>query len=390
MQVQRFCASVQHASERFDCENWARIVQGVLFVALVLAVGMLGCACLESVTAALAVSHVAGAVGLGIGMRNDMHTWRFRWPAFHQWLAEAVPLGIGDIGRGLLWQVDTVLLGLFQPAAAVGAYSVAFRPLGPLNLLPKAVLSAAFPSFALRAVQDPASLGRAFADSVRLLWVASLPIVLTIWVCAEPITDFVAGPDYREAAPLMGMLIWTAALSFLSAPIRYLVTAIGRQRAFAILVVGVLAMKVSVEAVLLPAWGCWGTCAGSVLAEFAFAAGGLVLCRRLGFGGVEWRALLGAALAGVALGAGLWAALGMGMCFMLLALVPLTGLYLGLCVLLGALRGAELCRGVETLLGLSNLRWGRPEQAVRPHLDDAGSCECLARGECCAATGSHP
>jgi O-antigen/teichoic acid export membrane protein len=364
MQAQRFCACVQHAAERFDGENWSRIVQGVLFAVLVLGLGTLGWTEVASVTGALAVSQVAGALGLALGLQGHEIPRAFRWPRVGQWLAEAFPLGIGDMGRGLLWQLDTVLLGLFQPAAAVAVFSVAFRPLGPINLLPKAVLAAAFPSLARLAAQDPGSLGRAFSDSLRLLWVGSLPIVLIIWAYAEPITDVVAGPTYREAAPLMGVLIWTAALSFLSAPIRYLITAVGRQRAFALLIVAVLVLKVAVEAVLLPIWGYWGACAGSLVAEAALVVGGLMLCRRLGFGEVDWRALVGAAGAGVALGAGLWAALGGGVPFLLVALLPLTGVYVGLCVLFGALRWVELRRVVDTVLGLWSLRCGRPEHSV--------------------------
>src|SRR5262249_1313016 len=156
-----------------------------------------------------------------------------------------------------------------------------------------------------------------------------LPIVLTIWACAEPITVFLAGPGYREAAPLMGVLIWTAAFSFLSAPIRYLLTATGMQRPFAWLVLGVLGFKVALEAALLPLWGCWGACAVSLLTELIFTVAGLALCRRLGFEGIEWTALLGATLAGAVFGAGLCAALPLGLPFLIGVLLPLTGVYLG-------------------------------------------------------------
>jgi O-antigen/teichoic acid export membrane protein len=366
LQVMRFAAAVQHAAERFDGENGARVVQGVLFAVLAFALVRLGHTSLALVMVAMAVSHVAGALVLVVGLRDDdvLSCWDWRWPRFRDWLGEAVPLGIGDIGRGLIWQVDTVLLGLFQPAAAVGVFSVAFRPLGPLNLLPKAVLAAAFPSFARLAAQDAAALGRAFTDSLRILWVGSLPIVLTIWACAEPITAFLAGPGYREAAPLMGLLIWTAALSFLSAPIRYVLTATGMQSPFAWLVLGVLGFKVALEAALLPLWGCWGACAGSLLAELIFTVAGLALCRRLGFEGIEWTALLGATMAGAVFGAGLCAALPLGLPILIGVLLPLTGVYLGLCILLRALHWAELRRVANTLPGCSWLAQRRPEQAV--------------------------
>src|SRR5205085_8734527 len=108
-------------------------------------------------------------------------------------------LGLGDVVRGLTWQVDTILLRLLQPAAAVGVYSIAYRPLGPLNWVPRAVLTAMFPSFARLAEGDRPGLGRAFAASARLMWLVSLPIAVSIFVGAEPIIAVLAGPQYLEA-----------------------------------------------------------------------------------------------------------------------------------------------------------------------------------------------
>ena len=72
-------------------------------------------------------------------------------------------MGLADVVRKLTWQLDTVLLALLQPAAVVGIYTVAYRPLGALNWLPQAVMSALFPSLARMADRDPRGLAAAFA-----------------------------------------------------------------------------------------------------------------------------------------------------------------------------------------------------------------------------------
>ena len=222
--------------------------------------------------------------------------------AIRRWLADAVPLGLGDIIRGLTWNLDTLLLSMLQPAAVVGIYSVAYRPLGPLNLIPFAVLTALFPSFARMGGQDRAALARAFASSLRLMWVVSLPIAVVISAFAEPIVIALAGPGYRESAIPLRVLIWITSLSFLSFQFRFLFAALGKSPIYLRLIALVLLMEAAVEAALIPSLGYLGACLGSLLGEMFFAVAGLVLCQRLRIGGVEYGTMARATLAAAAMG----------------------------------------------------------------------------------------
>jgi O-antigen/teichoic acid export membrane protein len=191
---------------------------------------------------------------------------------------------------------------MLQPAAVVGIYSVAYRPLGPLNLIPFAVLTALFPSFARMAGQDRAALARAFASSLRLMWVVSLPIAVVISAFAEPIVIALAGPGYRESAIPLRVLIWITSLSFLSFQFRFLFAALGKSQIYLRLIALVFLMEAVVEAALIPSLGYLGACLGSLLGEMFFTVAGLVLCQRLGIGGVEYGTMARATLAAAAIG----------------------------------------------------------------------------------------
>jgi len=354
IQVQRFSAGVFRAFEMFGYENFARALQGMLLVGLVLAMIGTGVARVEWVLVALAASHVASALFLLAALQ---YRWwclalRFRWSAAKQWLSAAVPVGLGDVVRGLTWQLDTLLMALFQPPAVVGIYSVAYRPLGPLNWLPRAVLTAAFPSFARLAASDRHSLDRAFANSIRLLWIISLPIVIAICMCAEPIITLLAGAEYLEAAIPMRILIWIAALSYLSIQFRFLFTAVGRQDHFVRLVVIVFLLEAVIETLLIPQLSYFGACAGSFAGELFFTVVGLAVCRHLGVGSVEWGALMRAVLAGTVMGALVWFARQASLPLLLLAVVLSTAIYLVLCLRLGALQMDELRHLCRALMGL--------------------------------------
>jgi O-antigen/teichoic acid export membrane protein len=352
-QVQRGCAGVFRAFEMFLDENLSRVVQGGLFIVFVLVLALVGHASLVTAMASFAFSHAVAAVYLLVRLQQQRHclSWRFRFGRLRGWLAEAIPVGIGEWVRQLTWQLDTLLLGFMQTDVVVAIYSVAYKPLGPLNWLPRAVLQATFPAFARLAVGDPEARERAFASSIRLLWIISVPIAVAICICAEPVILLLAGPSYLEAVLPMRILIWIATLSFISFQFRFLFTAVGRQRPYAWLVVLVFAIEAAIEVVLIPHWSYLGACTGSMVGELVFTVLGLALCRAWGIGRIEWSVLLRTALAGAAMALALWWLRGLPILLLLPVVGVLTLGYFGLCVLLGALSWDEVRHFYEALTG---------------------------------------
>ena len=343
IQVVRFGAAIFRAYEQFRQENVVRVVQGSLFAVLVTLLVSTGDGPATPL-AMLAVSHVIAATIMTVALHRNLRCIAFSLnPAtVRDWLSNAVPVGLGDVVRRMTWQLDTILLSLLQPAAVVGIYSIAYRPLGPLNWLPRAVQTAMFPSIARMAVQDAVALNRTFSTSIRLMWAISLPISTTIFVLAEPLIEILAGKEYLEAAVPMRILIWVSSLSFLSVQFRFLFTALGRERTYVRLVAVVFVLQLVVEAVLIPYWGYLGACLGCVSGEVVFTVAGLAICRRMGVGAIEWRSMLLATLAVAALGCGLWLIRGMALPVLLCIAALATLLYFLVCILGGAIRHQEI------------------------------------------------
>jgi O-antigen/teichoic acid export membrane protein len=348
IQVQRFAAGIFRAHELFGYENLGRILQGGLLAGLAWLMVEMKMASVASMVAMLAVSH--GLAGLflvsGLWTKLTRRAPRLNLALAKDWLREAIPLGLGDVTRNATWQLDTLMLDWLQPEAVVGIYSIAYRPLGPLNWLPKAVLAAAFPSFARMAAGDRASLRTAFANSTRLLWIISLPLAIAVCAGAEFLIAFLA-PDCGEAVVPMRILIWVAVLSFLSTQFRFVFAAVGQQNILARLVIGTFLIEAVVELVLIPFWGYFGACAGTLAGEMFFTVAGLYVCRRLELGEPDWGALLRAGVAAAGMGAWLWLAHGGSLASLLLNLAGASTLYLILCIALRALHWREVQRLFE-------------------------------------------
>jgi O-antigen/teichoic acid export membrane protein len=361
LQIQRYCEGVFHAFEEFERANLARAFQGILFVTLVLALAGFYGATLEGAVLVFAGSQVAAALWLLISLHRRWHclAWRVSWTRLKAWLKESVPLGIGDMVRGPNWHLDTILLGLLQPAAAVGIYVVAFRPNAPLLCLPRAVLTAIFPSFARMAAGHRQALSQAFANCTRLLWVVALPIVIPICICAEPLIALLVGREYLDAAVLMRILIWKTALSFLTVQFRFLFAAVSQQRIYARVVLGVLVFEALVELSMICWLGSLGACIGCLAGETALTVTGLVICHHLGLQGIDWLALASASAAGAAMAVTLWLTSGLTGPVLVVAVVLAVILYFDCCLLLGALRWEEVRHCTDALRRFVRLGTGR-------------------------------
>jgi O-antigen/teichoic acid export membrane protein len=366
LQVQRFCEGVFQGLEQFGCASLAGILQAVVYVILVLGLAAGGLLSLGWVMAVFAASQVAGACWLLSGLRRRWPDWncRLSLTRMRSWLVESVPLAVGDMVRGPNWQLDTLLLGLFRPAATVGLYVVAFRPHAPLLCFPRAVLTAAFPSFARLAIDRRDGFGRAFADSTRLLCIFGLPVVIAVCLGAEPLIGVLVGREYLEAALLMKILIWKTALSFLTLQFRFVFTAVGRQGLYARLVLHILLLEAIMQLALIYWLGPLGACIGCVLGEIALTTVGLIICRHLGIQGLPWRALGAALVAGAVMGLAFWIPSGFAGPFLLVAVSLATALYFIFCFLLGAIRLEELHHLADALFQL--FRPNRRESLPRP------------------------
>ncbi len=368
MQVQRFCGGVCHAFEVFAYDNAGKIVQGASFVALVLVLLGVGTLGVGGVLTMLAISHVFTALLLVAALQRRWRCLAFRLNrgTVKSWLSQAIPLGMGDVSRGLAAQLGTLVLGLFQPAAAVGIYSLAYRPLGPIGWLPRCVLQAAFPSIARLATDNRSSLDDAFTTSTRLLWVCSLPIAVSIALCAPPLVALLAGPDFADAALPMQMLIWITAMSFLSYPVRYLLTALGASRIYGRLALLHLLVVAGTQIALVPRLTYYGACAGSLIGELFFTVAGLIVYQRLGVQPLPWRPFVGAALAAGAMAAALWPVRDWPLPLFAAAAVLATALYGLLCILLGALRRNEVAHLRVVLLRPYLPAVGRTQASLAP------------------------
>lgn len=270
--------------ERFEFENIARVIQTGLFLLFVWVGVYPETGGTIAAFVAFTASNLVAALVLWFILFSGWKCFGFcfRWHIIRAWWRESVPLGFGDVIRQLQMQLDTLLLSAFQSAAVVGLFGIAARPLQPLQLLPRIIVSVTFPMLSRAAQNDRAAFSRTFAQTTNLLWIASLPVSVIITACARPLIFATAGPEFAGAAGPLQLLIWSTGLVFVNAQHRFVLTALDAERKYWRLIIWSLGIKVAFEVVLIWLFGVYGACLGNLIGEAILCVWALHMLHQMG------------------------------------------------------------------------------------------------------------
>lgn len=166
----------------------------------------------------------------------------------------------------LIYGFDRMILGVLRSATAVGLYEGPIRAHNLVRALNLSVAVTVVPAAArLRAAGDTQRLRELLVRGSRYVAALVAPLVITLMALAAPILDVWLGPQFREAAPAMTILLsyWllAPALGFVTAAL----VGVGRSRRYARLVWVAAASNIALSVALTPSLGLEGVAIGTAL-----------------------------------------------------------------------------------------------------------------------------
>lgn len=261
---------------------------------------------------------------------------------------DAWPAGVSMTMASVYFYIDTVLLRPMLGEVAVAHYSVAYRLMGFVLMVPVLFSQVVFPVFSR--LWPSGGLDAFFQRTTVLLAGFGLLFPPLIWLLRTELMALVYPPDYAAGADSLGILGLAIPLVFAAYPHVLTLLAAGQQR----LMMGISAagalLNVGLNLWWVPRFGIEGAACATVATEALVLASAALAVRRRA--GLAFRPLL--LLRPVACGAAatlaLWASLG--------AIAPTAvALRVGVGVALGA--AAALCAGLLPL----RLESGEPSPA---------------------------
>ena len=230
--------------------------------------------------------------------RAERNVWR-------RLLVTALPVGAALAVSEVFFRLDTLLVSAFRSYHEVGLYSLSYRIVELIAILPAIVMTSVFPLLS-RHLHESRDRAVRTIDAAGDLFVAvGAPIAAGGLIVAPELVTAIGGEQFAGAADALRILLFAVALAFVSGLFGHSLIAGGRQTSALRLGLAALGFNLAFNLVAIPAWGIEGAAAVAVASEVLLVAGGYLLVRRdLGLVprfALLWRALVAAAVMGVVL-----------------------------------------------------------------------------------------
>ena len=144
------------------------------------------------------------------------------------------------LGTHLLSSSDTYLIGLLLGPSAVAVYSIAQKAIRLVQVPLQALSATVFPQLsALARTRDTEALRTTVHRWTRRLTLGLLPVLLVLFVAADPVVRVLGGRAYTHAVPVLRWLLLYLALTPLDRALGMLLDSLGTPR-FNLIKVGVM------------------------------------------------------------------------------------------------------------------------------------------------------
>ena len=214
---------------------------------------------------------VAGVLGglLAAALVQALLTWRVAVrltrpsfaldaPALRAMFYASSVVGLGVFFQQNLFRAGALSLTWWAGLAAVADFQAPHEFLLKLEILPQALMLAAFPALARLAPTDGDAAGRLYRLIFRhTLQAMALPALLLAFY-AEPACVLLFGGKYAGAAPIMRVLALSLPLLALDMLVNNLLVAIGRQRYALYYAAVALLLAFGINAFVVPRYGALG------------------------------------------------------------------------------------------------------------------------------------
>lgn len=183
------------------------------------------------------------------------------------------PLFLSGLTVTLYMKIDQVMLGQLIGNQSVGVYSAATRISEVWYFIPTAIAASVFPAIIEAKNKDHKLYLKRMQHLYDLMVVISVAIAVPMSFASTPIVEFVFGPPYREAGPILAIHIWAAIFVFIGvASSKWLLAENLQLSSFHRTAVGAL-VNVALNFILIPDHGGIGAAWATVIAYAVAALG---------------------------------------------------------------------------------------------------------------------
>jgi O-antigen/teichoic acid export membrane protein len=242
--------------------------------------------------AGIFLAGMAGAYALAAGWAllrlRRFRSWQGVTPSsraiWREVVRPALPFALMNLFAVIYFRSGTIMLKAITGSdALVGYYNAGFRLIESYMFLPALISVPIYPVL-VRSIADGRAVASLVGSAVRGVLVMTGAIALPLALFRTFFTRLLFGEEFLPAADVVGFIALTMLPVGLNFVMGTLVAASGRQGRANVLIVGVTALNLALNAVLIPRWGVHGAAFTTLATELLLAAASVWVTRDL------WRA----------------------------------------------------------------------------------------------------
>lgn len=175
----------------------------------------------------------------------------------------------------LAGSIDQMMLGSLLSKTASGSYNVAVRITNLTDIPTSAIATTLYPKSAIKISKEgEQSIKYLYEKSVGVILALLLPIVIFIYICAEPVIHVIAGNRYEDSIPLLKITLLTCLLAPYGRQCGSILTSAGKTKFNFFLVIITTILVIIFNFLFIKNFGVVGAAYGTLLAtviSFAIA-----------------------------------------------------------------------------------------------------------------------
>ena len=192
-------------------------------------------------------------------------TWDLR--CWRRYLLLGLPIAGSQILTMAILRGDSLVLTLFQPAAAVGLYGVPTKLFELATSLAYMFGGLMMPSLTSAFASDRASFSKVLGHMVDTAAIYGIGAVLALAPFAPQVLSLIAGPSFAAGAPALVVISFAIGLSALSHVLRFALVACERPRLILEADAAACVLGFAAYFILIPRFSLLGAAVGTVVAE---------------------------------------------------------------------------------------------------------------------------
>ncbi|MBI1259799.1 MAG: oligosaccharide flippase family protein [Chloroflexi bacterium] len=242
----------------------------------------------------------------------------------------------------IFFQIDVILIEPFHGAKMVGQYSVAYKWISALNIIPSFFTQALLPVMSRQAHSDREGLKRNYILAIKLLLIVALPVAVAFTFMAYTLVGLLGGSQFLpEGAIATQIMIWSIPIGWMNSLTQYVLIAVDMHRRITRAFVIAVAFNIIANLLFIPQYGFQ---AAAVITIFSEAVLLIPFARLLheALGSLPW---VGMIWRPIVASAAMLLVLGVGWTFQpVLALIICGLVYIGVLLALRPLSADEFAR----------------------------------------------